>query len=58
MVDNLDNSFDNDDDTMDALLKEALTEFEECRIRLDKIAGRQHRSIDVSSSSPALKNLI
>ena len=56
MVD--DNSFDNDENTMDALLKEALTEFKECRIRLDKIAGRQHQSIDVSSSTPALKNLI
>ena len=54
----VDNSFINDDDTMDALLKEAITEFVECRICLDKIAGRQHRSIDVSSSTPTLKDLI
>ena len=51
-----------EDDSMDALLKEAITEFEQCRIQLNKITerqhGRQHRSIEVSSSTPALKNLI
>ena len=52
------NPFDNHDDTMDALLKEAITEFEECRTRLNRTAGRQHRSTAVNSSTHALKNLI
>ena len=59
------NTYDTeDDDSMDALLKEAITEFEQCRIQLNKITerqhqhGRQHRGIEVSSSTPALKNLI
>ena len=47
-----------DDDSMDALFKEAITEFEQCRIQLNKITERQHRSIEVSSSTPALINLI
>ena len=48
-----------EDDRMDALLKEAITEFEQCRIQLNEITerqhqhGRQHRSIEVSSSTPA-----
>ena len=45
------------DDTMDALLKEALTEFEECWMRLDKIAGKKHVRVTISSSTPAFKNL-
>ena len=52
------NPFDTDEETMDALLKEAITEFEQCRIQLNKVTERQHRSIEVSSSTPALKNLI
>ena len=56
------NPFDTDDETMDALLKKAITEFEQCRTHLNKITerqhGRQHRSTEVSSSTPALKNLI
>ena len=52
------NPFANDDETMDALLKEAITEFEQCRIQFNRITGRQHRSIGVTSSTPTLKNLI
>ena len=56
------NPFDTNDETMDALLKEAITEFEQCSIELNKITerqhGRQHRSVEVSSFTPALKNLI
>ena len=53
-----------EEDSMDALLTEAITEFEQCRIQLNKITERQHqherqhRGIEVSSSTPALKNLI
>ena len=44
------------DDTMDALLKETLTECEECRLRLDRIAGKKQVSVTISSSTPTLKN--
>ena len=50
------NPFDTDDETMDALLKEAITQFKQCRIQSNKITGKQRRSIEVSSSNPALKN--
>ena len=45
------------DDTMDALLKEALTELAECRLRPDRTAGKKHASVTISSSTPTLKNL-
>ena len=51
------NPFDTDDETMDALLKEAITEFEQCRIQLNKITERQHGR-QYRSTNPALKNLI
>ena len=44
-------------DTMDALIKEALTEFEESLLCRAKITGRKHQSVAVSSSTSAVKNL-
>ena len=52
------NLFKSDEDSIDALLKEALEEFKECRIRVQRIAGRLHKCSDVSSATPTLKNLI
>ena len=49
--------FESDEDSMDALLIEALQEFEECRIRVERITGRPRNCAEVSSSIPALKNL-
>ena len=43
-----------DDDSIDALLKEALEDFEEVRLRLDKFPKRKPPSVDVSTSTPAI----
>ena len=52
------NPFDTDDEAMDALLKEAITEFEQCRIQLNRITerqhGRQHRSIETADTAQTL----
>ena len=46
------------DETIDALLKEALQQFEQCRHKLDKFTGRkqQHQSVNVSPFTLALEN--
>ena len=46
-----------EDDSFDALLKEALDNFEECRIRLDRFPRRKQVSVDVSTSTPATGEL-
>ena len=47
--------FDNEE-SIDALLQEALSEFEQCRMVLNKITGKKHVSVTISSSTPALEN--
>lgn len=54
MVDNPDDKME---ETMDALLEEALKDFEQCRAQLDKIQRRKHEGIEVSSSTSALKKI-
>ena len=46
--------FDNEE-SMDALLQEALSEFEQCRMVLNKITEKEHMSVTISSSTPALE---
>ena len=52
-VDSDDELLDMDEETMDALLRRALDDFEKCRTKIQNIQDRRHNSIGVSSSNPA-----
>ena len=51
-------SVDSEDESVEALLKAALEDFEICRNKLDEITGRKQKqqSVNVSPSNPALEN--
>ena len=44
-----------DDDSMDALFKEALEEFEKCRQRVNKITDRRQKGVGVRTPTPTIE---
>ena len=51
---NMVDEYISDDDSFDTLLKEALQDFEECRLHLNRSPKRKLPSVDVSTSTPAI----